>query len=286
MPEDHVFHTAPPAIFESSQADTRSVKERLYPFRIDDRADPFGVVSELALADDLRLLMRGPGAQPGQHMSRIGPALRTMCGIASSDSPVDAVEAVAAWLRARISSLDSDAQRTYAVFAFGLDERAQLPWARPRLLVAADHLGRSYAVARRHVMNAITVIAGTTRPSQSVPVQLRSHSDSWVDLGIAHGNNHHDSHESSGVSGQVGSQSVLTTRCFLLAVARPADQQDKVYAIVRSSSDHEATDETDDEANDEANDGVATAIPAVWVRHVTPVPPADSDAANARAHEW
>ncbi len=58
-------------------------------------------VLESALVADLRLVMRGPGAQRGQGMSMIGPALRAMCGIAANDRPGDAVMAVAAWLQVR-----------------------------------------------------------------------------------------------------------------------------------------------------------------------------------------
>lgn len=58
--------------------------------------DPFASVDAGALAEDLRVFMRGPGAQFGQDGARIGPALRPVCGIAASDAPAEAVDAVAA----------------------------------------------------------------------------------------------------------------------------------------------------------------------------------------------
>jgi hypothetical protein len=252
--------------------DTGSVKEQRSPFG--DRVDPFGAVSEPALAADLRLLMRGPGARSGQDRSRIGPALRTMCGIASSDSTADAIAAVAAWLHTRISTLGSDTQRTYALLAFGLDESALLPWARLRLAVGAENLGQSVDTARRAALAAVTAIAGTTTPSQSVPLQLRRHSGSWIDLGIAPGtttpdnapiDRRHDRHDDS----HGGGHDVLTARCFLIVVARPVDQWDKVYAVIHYQTRHH----------------VASAIPAVRVRHVTPVSHTGSDPPHLRNRE-
>jgi hypothetical protein len=252
-----------------------------------DQVDPFGAVSESALETDLHLLMRGPGARPGQDMSRIGPALRTMCGIAASDSPADAIAAVAAWLRARISALGSERHRIYASLAFGLDETALLPWARNRLAATAESLGHSVDTARRAALAAVTTIARATTPNQSVPLQLRRHSGSWIDLGMAigatprpepdarlgakpdprppagHDARHHAGHEAGHV--------VVTARCFLIVVARPVDHWDKVYAVVHYG------------AHNGNRRNIASAIPAVRVRHVTPAP--DTNKAPPNLHD-
>lgn len=222
-----------------------------------ERVDPFAAVSEVELADDLRLLMRGPGAQPGQAMTKVGPALRKLCGIASSDGATDAIGAVAAWLRSRISSLDSDAQRMCALVAFGLDETAQFPAARARLAAAAERLERSVDTARRCAMAAITAMARSSMPGQSVPLQLRRYAGGWVELGIASDDGH----------------TVLTARCFLVAAARPIDQADKVYAIIHFGTHHSGTHRA------------AFAIPAVRVRHVQPTSYPGNDTLIPRDHE-
>lgn len=212
-----------------------------------DAVDPFAMVDLAALAGDLRLLMRGPGAQPGQDMSRIGPALRLMCGIAATDRVADAVDAAAAWLRTRVTSLGSD-ERACASLAFGLDEGARFPGARARLAAAAEYLGRSEDTARRHAASAITLLARTAPPRGSIPLQLRRHAGSWIHLGFVADDTY----------------AVVTARCFLMAVSRDLGQPDKVYANVFG-----------------ARSGDVLAIPAVRVRHVSPAPRADPV-----GHEW
>jgi hypothetical protein len=201
--------------------------------------DPFAPVDLEALADDLRVLMRGPGAQAGQDMSRIGPALRAMCGIAASDHAADAIDAAAAWLRARAAALESD-ERILVLLAAGLHEAAPFRGARARLAVAANYLGRSELTARRHTAAALGVLARTTSPHESIPLQLRRSAGRWVRIGF--------------VANESGA--VVVVRCFLVAVSRVVDQPDKVYADVRLAT----------------SSGEVLAVPAVRVRHVSPAP--------------
>ena len=261
------------------------MEEQLFPPRIDGHGDPFGAVSAVALAGDLRVLRRGPGAQPGQDMSRIGPALRTMCGIASSDRAADAVAAVAAWLRARVSTLDSATQRRCATLVFGLDETAQYAQTGARVAAGAGRLGVNEKTVRRHTDAAITAIAAATPPGQSLPRQLRGHTGSWIDLGIAQDEGTDPKHDASdntsrdtrrdtgrgtgAVVRRVGGENVLSTHCFLIAVARCTDPPDKILAVVRFGT----------------NPRVATAVPAVRIRHVRSAASAGSDVLTAEGRE-
>jgi hypothetical protein len=218
-----------------------------------DQRDPFGAVSEPALVADLRLLLGGPGVQSGQDMARIGPALRMMCGIASSDSAADAVSAIAAWLRPRIQALSADGRRC-ALLAFGLHETVRDLNRGARFAALADQLGRGPDTARRRMAAVISEIARATTPGQSIPLQLRACAGTWVDLGMAQDR-------------QDGSRAVVTACCFLVAAVRPVDQRDKVYALIRFTSHHR----------------VLTAVPAVRVRHVTPASHPGPDTIGERA---
>lgn len=176
---------------------------------IQEPVDPFAAVDSVAIAKDLRTLLRGPGAQPGQEPARIGSALRAMCGIATADHIDEAIAATAAWLRKRVASLGTD-QQTLLLLAFGLHETTQLLAARARFKAAADYLGRSEATARRHVGAAIGALARTTSVRDSIPHQLRRHAGQWVHIDFVADQSH------------VG----VTTRCFLTAVSRVVNQPD------------------------------------------------------------
>jgi len=190
-------------------------------------------------------------------MARIGPALRMMCGIASSDSSADAVAAVAAWLHGRIATLASETQRMCMLLVFGLHETTRVRHVHERLTTAATWLGKTERTARRYSDAAIATIAATTPPSQSIPLQLRGHVGGWVDLGVAQDTRYDRSNnvtfKDSDVVRRVDGEYVVTTRCFLIAVARYPDPTDRILAVVRFGT----------------NPRVATAVPAVRVRHVT-----------------
>jgi hypothetical protein len=197
-------------------------------------------VLQPALATDLRVLMRGPGAQVGQGLSRIGPTLRVMCGIAPNDSADDAIAAVAAWLHARIARLDSEELRICVSSVFGLHEAAQLPSASARVNATAQQLQYGATSVWRRVDTGIASIAASTTPADSVLHQLHEHANSAVELGHVLG----------------AREEMRITKCFLITALHLIDQPGKIYALVRHV---------------DRPDTVA-AIPAVWIRHVTAVP--------------
>jgi hypothetical protein len=196
------------------------------------------------LAAELRSLMRGPGARVGQDLSRVGPVLREMCGIAPNDAADDALAALAAWLRARISQLDSEDVRICVSSALGLHESFDLPSTTARVRTTAQQLRYGVNTVWRRVDAGIASLAAGTTPADSVLHQLREHTNSPVELGHVLG----------------ARAEVRIARCFLIAAIQPPDQPNKVYALVR----------------DKERTGAVSAIPAVRVRHVTAVPPAGS----------
>lgn len=211
---------------------------------------------ESALRADLHHLMSGPGAQRSQDASRIGPMLRHMCGIAATDlatGPADAIMAVAAWLRTRIATLDSESQRTCGAFVFGLDEQARFPKLLTRREAAAQRLSCSLPTISRHTTAAITLIARTTAPEDSVLYRLRQHAGLWVELHYVPGTD----------------AAVREARCLLIDSTSLLDWPDKVYALVRFGTDNRAV----------------TAIPALWVRQVTPAQSSNLDTLNVADHQ-
>jgi hypothetical protein len=216
-------------------------------------------VLESALAADLRLLLRGPGAQRGQALFRIGPTLRAMCGIAATDSAADAVIAVAEWLRGRITSLDSEQLRECGLIAFGLHQDARSPTLLGRVRSVEEYLGRSEDTARRRVQTVVTQVARTTTEADSIVHQLRQHVDEWIDMRFV-----------------LSDGSSVRARCFLIAAVCPADQPpDKVYAIARfdTGPDTVASPNTAGRPRRARTPGPETvaAIPAVRVRDVHPL---------------
>ncbi len=201
---------------------------------------------ESGLVTDLRLLMHGPGAGPGQELSQIGAALRWMCGIAPTDSAEDALAAVAAWLRPRIDQLDSDELKVCVGAALGLDDSAEPaessnPTARVRS--TAQHLQYGVNTVWRRVNTGIEALAARVTPANSVLYQLYEHANGAIEL--IH------------VPDQGGE--ARAARCFLIAALHPRDlPPGKVYALVR----------------DVDGPGAVSAIPAVRVRHVRAVAPA------------
>ena len=192
-----------------------------------------------ALVAELRLLMRGPGVRVGQDLSRIGPILRVMCGIAPGDSIEDAIAALAAWLRARIGRLISEELRKCTAAVLGLNEDSQLPNPSARMIAIGRQLGYGRTSVRRRVEAGIASLAGNITPADSVLHQLGEHVSMLVELGYI-----------PATGGEV-----RVARCFLIAALRPMDQPNKVYALVR----------------DDDRPGTVSAIPAVRVRHVTAV---------------
>jgi hypothetical protein len=210
---------------------------------VDGLVLPPDVVLESALVADLRLLMHGPGARPGQELSKVGAVLRWMCGIAPTDSAEDALAAVADWLRAQLDRLDDDEVKVCVGAALGLDdsaesaESAKSSYPTARVRATAQRLQYGVNTVWRRVNLGFEALAGRVTRADSVLHQLGEHANGAIELGY--------------VPEQGGE--VRVARCFLIAALHPRDlPAGKVYALVR---------EVD-------GPGAVSAIPAVRVRHV------------------
>lgn len=168
------------------------------------------------LAQELRVLAKGRGARPGQSLSHVGPILREVCLIAREDSALEAIDAVASWLRGRTALLASDF-RMYAEVAFALHPEAPHLLLTERVAWVSERLCHTERTTRRKIDKVIWLIAATT--SMHVHgrlAQLHAHVGSLVVMTI----------RSTAAGNSV-------QRCLLLAVARHVDRSDSYFAVIR-----------------------------------------------------
>ncbi|MBE1465703.1 hypothetical protein [Kibdelosporangium phytohabitans] len=117
------------------------------------------------LVRELRTLRKGRGVFSGRISERIGPHLRTMCGVTSHDGPVTVRKKIVARLIELAEQLPED-MRLASVAAFALSNEIRLPLYQDRIHWAAIRIDRGPRTVRRRVDEAIDQLAEliTTTP--------------------------------------------------------------------------------------------------------------------------
>lgn len=130
---------------------------RMLPRAVDERGyEEMSTYCELV--SELRSLRKGRGVFSGRIGERIGPHLRTMCGIASHDGPVTVRRKIVAHLIELVEQLPED-MRLASVAAFALSSELRLPLYQDRIHWAAVRIDRGPRTVRRRVDEAIDQLA-------------------------------------------------------------------------------------------------------------------------------
>jgi hypothetical protein len=122
---------------------------------------------------ELKALRKGRAIFTTPLADRVGPALRTTCGIAEEDGTVEMRRKLFDRLRPLAESLPDDL-KIALVAAFALDERARKPFYQERVHWAAITLDRDDRTVRRRIDEGIEqiaalVVAGATEAGPRYP---------------------------------------------------------------------------------------------------------------------
>jgi hypothetical protein len=127
---------------------------------------------------ELKVLRKGRGIFTTPLADRVGPALRTTCGILEDDDTVEMRRKLSDRLRPLVESLPDDL-KIALLAAFALDDRARKPFYQERVHWAAVTLDRDDRTVRRRIDEGIEQVAAmavATGPAESGP---RYPSRSW-----------------------------------------------------------------------------------------------------------
>ena len=127
---------------------------------------PFGITEQLI--EELKAARRGPGLHHPAIETRIGPALRTACGVEPGDLASTVRAKVIDRLRRATDALPTEVAMT-ALAALGISPQVHdLPRLQDRVGWLAEHLKRDVRTARRRVDEACArladVLSATARP--------------------------------------------------------------------------------------------------------------------------
>ncbi|MEU5264560.1 hypothetical protein [Amycolatopsis sp. NPDC021455] len=115
-------------------------------------------VSAADVVGELKALRKGRAIFTTPLADRVGPALRTTCGIAEEDGTVEMRRKLFDRLRPLVESLPEDL-KIALIAAFALDERARKPFYQERVHWAAITLDRDDRTVRRRIDEGIQQIA-------------------------------------------------------------------------------------------------------------------------------
>ncbi len=115
-------------------------------------------VSAADVVGELKALRKGRAIFTTTLADRVGPALRTTCGIAEEDGTVEMRRKLFDRLRPLVESLPDDL-KIALIAAFALDERARKPFYQERVHWAAITLDRDDRTVRRRIDEGIEQIA-------------------------------------------------------------------------------------------------------------------------------
>jgi hypothetical protein len=110
------------------------------------------------LVKELRALRKGRGLYVTQLAERLGPALRTVCGLDDAAGPSESRSRVAEHLQRLAERLPEDL-RIAVLAAYGIEPEARLPFYQDRVDWAADRLGRDRRTVRRRIDEGIKQMA-------------------------------------------------------------------------------------------------------------------------------
>lgn len=136
---------------------------------------------DLSAADvvgELKALRKGRAIFTTPLADRIGPALRTTCGIAEADGTVEMRRKLLDRLRPLVESLPDDLKIALRA-AFALDERARKPFYQERVHWAASTLDRDDRTVRRRIDEGIEQIAAMAVATREAELRPRYPSRSW-----------------------------------------------------------------------------------------------------------
>jgi hypothetical protein len=115
-------------------------------------------VSTGDLVSELKILRKGRGIAMPQLAGRAGPALRTVCRLATEDSVTETRRKISERLTVLSTQLPDDL-RTVVLAAFGLIPDARMPFYQDRVHWAATRIDRDDRTARRRIDDGIAQLA-------------------------------------------------------------------------------------------------------------------------------
>jgi hypothetical protein len=125
-------------------------------------------VAVAELIEELRALRKGRGLYVTQVADRLGPALRTVCGLDDTVGPSESRSRVAEHLQQLAQRMPEDL-RVAVLAAFGIETEARLPFYQDRVQWAAERLGRDERTIRRRIDEGIRQLAQlATAPHDAV----------------------------------------------------------------------------------------------------------------------
>ena len=124
---------------------------------------------EPELAGELRRLRKGRGVHAWHIRGLVGPELRRLCSIASTDDEATVRAKLIGALRPLVESLPGDL-RLAALAALALDPNVRHPVLQQRLAWLAESIGRDQRTARRRMDEALRRLADQTAPGDAEPM--------------------------------------------------------------------------------------------------------------------
>jgi hypothetical protein len=131
-------------------------------------------VERAELVKELKTLRKGRGLQASRLADRVGPALRSACGVSAPDEMVT----IRAKVTARLSELSlqlPEDLRLAALAAFAITAEARQPLYQDRMRWVAARVDRDPRTVRRRVDEAIVLLAELASPASPVVSPGRWH---------------------------------------------------------------------------------------------------------------
>ncbi|WP_233223571.1 hypothetical protein [Amycolatopsis sp. CA-128772] len=135
-------------------------------------------LSAADVVGELKALRKGRAIFTTPLADRIGPALRSTCGILEDDGTVEMRRKLSDRLRPLVESLPDDL-KIALLAAFALDERARKPFYQERVHWAAITLDRDDRTVRRRIDEGIEQIAALAVAAAGPETRPRYPSRSW-----------------------------------------------------------------------------------------------------------
>ncbi|WP_410610289.1 hypothetical protein [Amycolatopsis sp. lyj-109] len=126
------------------------------------------------LVQELKTLRKGRGLQASRLADRVGPALRSACGVSEQDGMVT----IRAKVTARLSELSlqlPEDLRLAAMAAFAITAEARQPLYQERMRWVAAQVDRDPRTVRRRVDEAIVLLAELASPAAPIGTPGRWH---------------------------------------------------------------------------------------------------------------
>jgi hypothetical protein len=131
------------------------------------------------LAAELKTLRKGRGVSVAQIGDRVGPALRTLCGVPDGANVAEVRQKLGDRLEKLAGELPDDL-RVAALVALGLHREAQRPFYQERVRWLAEYLQRDERTARRRADEALERLAEiSVAPGVRQNAEAQGGGDEW-----------------------------------------------------------------------------------------------------------